>query len=213
MKIILLGAPGAGKGTQAAIINKRLNIPMVSTGNIIRDAMKFGTQMGIEAKKYVDKGQLVPDDVVIGIVKDRISENDCRDGFILDGFPRTIAQARALDSMEIEIDKVISIEVEDDLIYNRMAGRRVCSSCGATYNINTDCRPKVDGICDACGKSLVHRKDDDLATVKERLQVYYRQTEPLKDYYKKKGVLLEIDGGKPLKETSTEIIEIIEASK
>ncbi len=211
MNIIFLGAPGAGKGTQAAIVSKKLNIPTISTGNIIRDALRSGSDMGRKAKEYVDKGQLVPDDVVIGIVKDRICQPDCKDGFILDGFPRTITQAEALDKMNVKIDKVLDIEVEDELIYNRMTGRRVCGKCGATYNINTDCRPKKDGICDKCGDSLVQRRDDNPDTVRERLKVYYSQTEPLKEFYNKQGKLFEIDGQKPLKEATDEIIRAIEA--
>ena len=211
MKIILLGAPGAGKGTQAAIINEKLKIPTISTGNIIREALKSGSEIGNKAKEYVDKGQLVPDEVVIGIVKERISKPDCKNGFILDGFPRTIVQAEALEKMGIEIDKIIDIEVEDELIYNRMVGRRVCSKCGATYNINTECKPKTEGVCDSCAGPLVQRKDDNPETVKERLKVYYEQTEPLKDFYKKKGKLFEIDGSKPLEEASGEIIKLIEA--
>ncbi len=210
MKIILLGAPGAGKGTQAAIINEKLHIPMISTGNIIREALKSESEMGKKAKEYVDKGQLVPDEVVIGIVKERIKQSDCEKGFILDGFPRTIAQAEALDNMNIEIDKVINIEVADEVIYNRMVGRRVCGKCGATYNINSECKPKTDGVCDKCGDTLVQRKDDSLETVKARLEVYYKQTEPLKEFYSKKGKLFTIDGSKPLKEASGEIIKVIE---
>lgn len=211
MKIILLGAPGAGKGTQAAIINKKLNMPIISTGNIIRDALRSGTEIGKKAKEYVDNGKLVPDEVVIGIVEDRIKKPDCAGGFILDGFPRTIAQAEALEKMGIEIDKVIDIEVDDDLIYNRMVGRRVCPDCGATYNINTECKPKQDGICDSCKSALVQRKDDNSETVKERLNVYYKQTEPLKEFYRRKGKLFTIDGSKPLEEASNEIIRAIEA--
>lgn len=211
MNIIFLGAPGAGKGTQAAIVSEKLSIPTISTGNIIRDALKSGSDMGKKAKEYVDKGQLVPDDVVIGIVKDRIRQSDCKNGFILDGFPRTIAQAEALDRMNVKIDKVLDIEVEDELIYSRMTGRRVCGKCGATYNINTDCKPKRDGICDKCGDSLVQRRDDNPDTVKERLKVYYSQTEPLKEFYKKQGKLFEIDGQKPLAEATDEIIKAIEA--
>lgn len=211
MNIILLGAPGAGKGTQAAIISEKLNIPTISTGNIIRDALKSGSDIGKKAKEYVDKGQLVPDEVVIGIVKDRISKSDCKDGFILDGFPRTIAQAEALEKMNVRVDKVLDIEVEDELIYSRMTGRRVCGKCGATYNINTDCKPKTEGVCDKCGDNLVQRKDDNPDTVKERLKVYYSQTEPLKEFYKNQGKLFEIDGQKPLKDATDEIMKAIEA--
>ena len=211
MNIILLGAPGAGKGTQGAIISEKLNIPTISTGDIIRDALKSGSEIGKQAKQFVDKGQLVPDEVVIGIVKERIQQPDCKKGFILDGFPRTIAQAEALEKMDVNIDKVLDIEVEDELIYSRMNGRRVCSKCGATYNINTDCRPKKEGICDKCGESLIQRKDDSLDTVKQRLEVYYTQTQPLKAFYKKQGKLFIIDGQKPLKEANDEIMKAIEA--
>ena len=211
MNIIFLGAPGAGKGTQAAIISEKLNIPTVSTGNIIREALKNQTDMGKKAKEYVDKGQLVPDEIVIGIVKERIQKDDCKNGFILDGFPRTTAQAEALDNMNVKIDKVIDINVTDELIYSRMSGRRVCLKCGATYNINTDCKPKSDGICDKCGDNLVQRKDDHPDTVKERLKVYYDQTEPLKEFYKKQGKFAQIDGEKPLKDATNDIINIIEA--
>ncbi len=210
MKIILLGAPGAGKGTQAAIIQEKLGIPTISTGNIIREALNSQSEMGKKAKEYVDNGQLVPDEVVIGIVKDRIKQSDCQNGFILDGFPRTIAQAEALDNMNIKIDKVINIEVADEIIYNRMVGRRVCLKCGATYNINSECKPKADGVCDKCGDTLVQRKDDQLDTVKQRLKVYYDQTEPLKEFYSAKGKLYTIDGSKPLEEASAEIIKAIE---
>lgn len=210
MNIIFLGAPGAGKGTQSAIISERLNIPTISTGNMIREAIRNQLDMGKKAKDYIDKGKLVPDEVVIGIVKERIKREDCKNGFILDGFPRTISQAEALDNMNVKIDKVIDINVDDELIYNRMSGRRVCLKCGSTYNINTDCKPKADGICDKCGDSLVCREDDDINTVRERLKVYYDQTEPLKEFYKKQGKLAVIDGKKPLKEATQEIINAIE---
>lgn len=209
MKIILLGAPGAGKGTQAAIIQEKLGMPTISTGNIIREALNSQSEMGKKAKEYVDKGQLVPDEVVIGIVKERIKQSDCQDGFILDGFPRTIAQAEALDDMNIKIDKVIDIEIDDEIIYNRMVGRRVCLKCGSTYNINSECKPKTDGVCDKCGDVLIQRTDDHLDTVKQRLKVYYDQTSPLKEFYKAKGILYTIDGSKPLAEASSEIIKLI----
>lgn len=210
MNIILLGAPGAGKGTQAGVLSKHLGIPSVSTGDIIRNALKSGTDMGKKAKVYMDKGQLVPDDVVIGIVKDRIREDDCTNGFILDGFPRTISQAEALDKMNVRIDKVIDIEVNDELIYSRMSGRRVCEKCGATYNVNTELKPEVEGVCNKCHGALIQRMDDHPETVKERLKVYYMQTEPLKNYYKEQGKLSAIDGHKPMGEATAEIIKLIE---
>lgn len=211
MNIILIGAPGAGKGTQSAILTKQLGIQSISTGDIIRESLKKQTEMGKKAKEYVDKGQLVPDEIVIGIVKNRIKDQDCANGFILDGFPRNLSQAESLERMGVIIDKVIDIEVNDELIYNRMSGRRVCSTCGATYNINTDCKPKKDGICDNCESELIKRNDDEVDTVKERLKVYYSQTEPLKDFYEKRGKLTKIDGTKPLAEATAEIIKIIEA--
>ena len=170
MKIILLGAPGAGKGTQAEVICNRYNIPAISTGNIIREALKTGTEMGLKAKSYMESGALVPDEVVIGIIKERIVKDDCKDGFILDGFPRTIPQAEALDKMGIVIDKVIDIEVPDEKIINRMSGRRVCEKCGASYHLEYK-KPKVEGICDACSGTLIQRKDDHPDTVKSRLDV------------------------------------------
>lgn len=211
MNIILLGAPGAGKGTQAEIISKNFKIPTISTGNIIREALKSGSEMGLKAKSYTDKGHLVPDEVVIGIVQDRISQGDCQNGFILDGFPRTIAQAEALDNSNVNIDKVIDIEVDDELIYKRMAGRRVCSKCGKTYNVDLNMKPKVDGVCDVCEGALIQRMDDKLETVKERLKVYYDQTHVLKDYYDRKGKRFVVDGSKPLHEITESINHILEA--
>ena len=172
MKLILLGAPGAGKGTQAEKICEKLSIPTISTGNIIRAALKNGTEMGKKAQKFIDAGQLVPDDVVIGIIKERLFEDDCKDGFILDGFPRTIPQAEALDEMGIEIDCVLSIEVPDEKIVARMSGRRVCPTCGATYHTEYK-KPEKDGICNGCGAELIIRKDDEPATVLDRLHVYH----------------------------------------
>ncbi len=211
MNIIFLGAPGAGKGTQAEIISKEFKIPTISTGDIIRQALKSGSEMGLMAKSYIDKGHLVPDEVVIGIVKDRISKDDCKNGFILDGFPRTIAQAEALDSSGVNVDKVIDIEVNDELIYKRMAGRRVCSKCGKVYNVDLDMKPEVDGICDVCSSALVQRMDDKLETVKERLKVYYDQTHILKDYYDKQGKRFVVDGSKSLEEITENVNKILEA--
>ena len=210
MKIILLGAPGAGKGTQAEVICNRYNIPAISTGNIIREALKTGTEMGLKAKSYMDSGALVPDEVVIGIIKERIVKDDCTDGFILDGFPRTIPQAEALDKMGIVIDKVIDIEVPDEKIINRMSGRRVCEKCGASYHLEYK-KPKVEGICDACSGTLIQRKDDHPDTVKSRLDVYHSETEPLKDYYEKQGKLTVVEGQEEIEDTTRLLIEALEA--
>ncbi len=200
MKLILLGAPGAGKGTQAEKICDRLSVPTVSTGNIIREAIKNGTEMGRKAKEYTESGRLVPDSVVIGIIKDRLAEDDCKNGFILDGFPRTIPQAEALDEMGISIDCVLSIEVPDDAIVARMSGRRVCT-CGATYHTEYK-KPKTDGICDVCGSELYCRKDDQPETVTERLRIYHEQTEPLKGYYEKSGKLKTVIGQDKVEDTT-----------
>ena len=193
MKLILLGAPGAGKGTQAEFISEKYNIPMVSTGNMIREALKNETELGLKAKSFMDAGQLVPDEVVIGIIKERLDNEDCKNGFILDGFPRTIPQAEALDKMGIELDRVVDFEVPDEAIIARMSGRRVCGSCGSSYHTEFK-RPEKDGVCDKCGAELVQRKDDHPDTVKERLRVYHEQTEPLKDYYAQTGKLRMVDG-------------------
>ncbi len=201
MNLILLGAPGAGKGTQAEIICDRLSIPAISTGNIIRAAMKNGTEMGKKAKEYVGAGNLVPDDVVIGIIKERLLEDDCKNGFILDGFPRTIPQAEALDSMGINIDRVISIEVPDNKIVARMSGRRVCAKCGASYHTEYK-KSKKDGVCDLCDGELIRRKDDEPETVLDRLNVYHEQTEPLKDYYAKTGKLRTVEGQEEVADTT-----------
>ena len=193
MKLILLGAPGAGKGTQAEFISEKYGIPMVSTGNMIREALKNGTEMGLKAKSFMDSGNLVPDEVVIGIIKERLAKDDCKNGFILDGFPRTIPQAEALQKMGIELDRVIDFEVEDEEIIGRMSGRRVCSKCGSSYH--TMFKPPVkEGVCDKCGAELIQRKDDKPETVKERLRVYHEETEPLKDFYMKKGNLRVVAG-------------------
>lgn len=210
MKIILLGAPGAGKGTQAEVICNRYNIPAISTGNIIREALKTGTEMGLKAKSYMESGALVPDEVVIGIIKERIVKDDCKDGFILDGFPRTIPQAEALDKMGIVIDKVVDIEVPDEKIINRMSGRRVCKKCGASYHLEYK-KPKVEGICDACSGTLIQRKDDHPDTVKSRLDVYHSETEPLKDYYEKQGKLTVVEGQEEIEDTTRLLIEALEA--
>ena len=193
MNLILLGAPGAGKGTQAEILCDRLNIPTISTGNMIREALKSGTEMGKKAQSYIESGALVPDEVVIGIVRDRLAQDDCKNGFILDGFPRTIPQAEALDRMGIIIDRVVDIDVPDEVIARRVSGRRVCPGCGNSYHVETK-KPQHDGVCDRCGTTLVQRKDDRPETVEERLRVYHEQTEPLRADYAAAGKLLTVDG-------------------
>ncbi|MBQ6152541.1 MAG: adenylate kinase [Ruminococcus sp.] len=210
MKLILLGAPGAGKGTQAAVISERYNIPQISTGNIIREALKSGTEMGLKAKSYMDEGKLVPDEVVIGIIKDRLVQPDCENGFILDGFPRTIPQAEALDKMGVDIDKVIDIEVPDEVIVNRMSGRRVCEKCGRPYHI-VNLKPKVEGICDDCTGALIQRKDDQIDTVKARLEIYHKETEPLKGYYEKQNKLYTVEGQNSVEETTALTMKALEA--
>ena len=208
MKLILLGAPGAGKGTQAEILCDRLNIPTISTGNMIREAMKSGTEMGLKAKEYAENGKLVPDEVVIGIVDERLRMDDCQNGFILDGFPRTIPQAEALDRMGIIIDRVVDINVPDEVITRRVSGRRACLDCGSTYHIDTK-KPNVEGICDRCGSTLVQRKDDLPETVQERLHVYHAQTEPLRDYYAAAGKLLVVDGQQGIQEIAEQTLELL----
>ena len=208
MKLILLGAPGAGKGTQAEILCERLNIPTISTGNMIREAMKSGTEMGLKAKEYAENGKLVPDEVVIGIVDERLRMDDCKNGFILDGFPRTIPQAEALDRMGITIDRVVDINVPDEVITRRVSGRRACLDCGSTYHIETK-KPQVEGICDRCGSTLVQRKDDLPETVLERLHVYHAQTEPLRDYYAAAGKLLVVDGQQGIQEIAEQTLELL----
>ena len=201
MKLILLGAPGAGKGTQSEIIAKRLSIPIISTGNILKEAVRNNTQLGQAAKAYMDAGQLVPDEVIISILNERLADDDCADGFILDGVPRTIEQAEALDAMGIEVDRVISLEVEDEIIMDRMAGRRVCAACGSSYHISYK-RPAQEGVCDRCGGELVIRSDDKPETVAERLRVYHEITERLKDYYSRAGKLREVKGSQDIADTT-----------
>ena len=209
MKIIFLGAPGAGKGTQAEKVSERYAIPAISTGAIIREAIKTGTEMGLAAKSYTENGALVPDEVVIGIIKERLAKEDCRDGFILDGFPRTVPQAEALDKMGVEIDMVISIEVADETIVSRMSGRRVCANCGASYHI--DFKPSKDGkTCDACGTELTIRRDDAPEVVKSRLDIYHEQTEPLKAYYEKTGKLKTVVGQVEVADTTRLTFDTIE---
>lgn len=205
MKLILLGAPGAGKGTQAEIISHELKIPTISTGNMLREAMKNGTELGLKVKNFMDNGQLVPDDVVIGIVEERVAQEDCANGFILDGMPRTIPQAEALEERGIHFDAVVSIEVCDDVIEGRMTGRRVCGSCGASYHIAAN-PPKAENICDACGKELVIRKDDAPETVRNRLKVFHAETEPLKAFYEKLGVLKLVEGNQPIENATRDIL-------
>lgn len=201
MNLIFLGAPGAGKGTQAEIVCKELGIPAISTGNMLREAVKNGTPAGLAAKERMDAGELVPDEIVIGILKDRIAQDDAKNGFILDGFPRTVSQAEALDAMGVQIDKVIEIDVPDEKITARMSGRRVCEGCGNSYHI--EYKPtKVEGICDACGAKVVQRVDDKPETVLSRLKTYHEKTAPLKDYYAAKGKLVTVEGQDAIEETS-----------
>ncbi len=209
MNLILLGAPGAGKGTQAEVICNHLSIPAISTGNIIREALKNETELGLKAKKYLDEGTLVPDDVVIGIVKERLKAEDCKNGFVLDGFPRTVVQAQALDDMGINIDKVLDIQVADQKICERLSGRRICKNCAASYH--TIYKPSADGeTCDKCGGQLVCRKDDHPETVLERLRVYHEQTEPLISFYKSRGKLVVIEGQEEVAETSKRTLAALE---
>lgn len=209
MKLILLGAPGAGKGTQAEIISERLSIPTISTGNIIRAALKAQTEMGIKAKEFIDKGLLVPDDVVIGIVKERLKEDDCKNGFILDGFPRTVPQAQALDEMGVEIDRVVDIQVPDEKIVQRLSGRRVCGGCGASYHLLYK-KPEQEGICNHCKSPLVQRTDDKEETILERLKVYHEQTEPLVDYYRSKNKLVVVEGQEEVADTTALTLKALE---
>ena len=208
MKLILLGAPGAGKGTQAEILSKRCNIPTISTGNILRAAMKNGTPVGLKAKEYVDNGKLVPDDVIIGIVRERLAEDDCKNGYILDGMPRTIPQAQALEDAGINIDAALSIEIADETIVERMSGRRVCRDCGATYHI-VNIPPQKEGVCDKCGGELITRKDDAPETVMERLAVYHRETEPLLGFYAERGKLKSVYNQPTVDETTMKIVEAL----
>ncbi len=209
MNLILLGAPGAGKGTQAEVICNKLSIPAISTGNIIREALSKGTEMGLKAKSFIDAGKLVPDDVVIGIIKERLAKDDCANGFILDGFPRTIPQAEALDAMGVVIDKVIDIEVPDEKIVARMSGRRVCGECGTSYHLLYK-KPEKEGVCNVCGGALIQRKDDHPDTVLDRLNVYHEQTEPLKDYYSKAGVLKVVEGQEEVADTTALTLKALE---
>jgi adenylate kinase len=213
MKIIMLGAPGAGKGTQAQMIADQYHIPHVSTGDIFRANIKNGTELGMEAKKYMDQGLLVPDELTVKILLDRVAEEDCKEGYLLDGFPRTIPQAEVLDKALTElgdaIDYAINVDVPDENIVKRMSGRRACLSCGSTYHME-HIPPKKEGVCDKCGNELVLRDDDKPETVLNRLEVYHKQTQPLIQFYEEKGVLRTVDGTKPMKEVFDSIVEILE---
>ena len=208
MKLIMLGAPGAGKGTQAEILSAKLNVPTVSTGNILRAAIKDGTPTGLEAKSYMDAGKLVPDSVIIGIVAERLAQPDCANGYILDGVPRTIGQAEALDQAGITFDHVVSIEITDQEIEERMGGRRVFQSCGTPFHIKSR-PPKKEGVCDNCGGPLILRDDDKPETVRHRLEVYHAETEPLKDFYAKKGILSPVDNQPTIEATTKVILEAL----
>ncbi len=210
MNLILLGAPGAGKGTQAELLTKKLGIPGISTGNMLREAIANGTPVGLEAKHYMDNGLLVPDEVIMGIVADRVAQPDCAKGFILDGVPRTLAQAEALEAKGVHIDHVVSIEIDDSIIEGRMTGRRVCSKCGASYHVVAN-PPKTEGICDLCGGELTIRKDDAAETVRRRLEVYHEQTEVLKDFYAKMGNLRQVEGNQPIESANEDILVAIGA--
>ncbi|MCL2248889.1 MAG: adenylate kinase [Oscillospiraceae bacterium] len=208
MRLILLGPPGAGKGTQAEVLVEKLNIPQISTGDILRNAVKKGTPVGLEAKSYMDAGDLVPDSVIIGVLKERLREPDCKTGYIFDGVPRTMAQAVALDEGFVQIDTVLTIEVPDDVIIKRLSGRRTCPECGNIYHIATK-KPKAEGICDSCGTALVIRKDDEAETIKNRLQTYHKETAPLIDYYKKQGKLKEASGDYGIAEQTAVVFEAL----
>ena len=210
MNLILLGAPGAGKGTQAELLVKKLSIPAISTGNMLREAIANGTELGKKAKQFMDEGALVPDELILGIIGDRVAQSDCANGFILDGVPRTLAQAEALEAKGIRIDHVVSIEVDDSVIEGRMTGRRVCGKCGASYHVVAN-PPKVDGVCDSCGSELVIRKDDKPETVRKRLEVYHATTEVLKDFYGKLGRLCIVNGDQSIEGANEEILKAIGA--
>lgn len=208
MKLILLGPPGAGKGTQAEILNKKLNIPTISTGNILRAAVKNGTPVGLQAKAYMDAGKLVPDEVIIGVISERLAEADCQNGFILDGVPRTIPQAEALEKVGITFDAVVSLEISDEEIVERMGGRRVCASCGAPFH-EKNLPPKVEGVCDACGGKLEARADDKPEVVRDRLKVYHKETAPLKDFYAARNLLKTVENQPTVAETTTAILKAL----
>ena len=209
MRLILLGAPGAGKGTQAEILSKMLNIPTISTGNILRAAMKNGTPVGLKAKEYVDAGKLVPDAVIIDIIKERLAQADCENGYILDGVPRTIPQAQAMEEMGVAVDCALSIEIEDQVIIDRMSGRRTCKDCSQTFHVVSN-PPKQEGICDFCGGELNIRKDDAPETVKARLETYHKETEPLKAFYAERNKLKTVDNQPTIEATTAEIRKALE---
>jgi adenylate kinase len=208
MRLILLGPPGAGKGTQAEVLTKKLNVPQISTGDILRAAVKKGTPVGLQAKAFMDAGDLVPDDVIIGVLKERLTADDCKNGYIFDGVPRTIAQAEALDAQDVVIDMVLSIEVPDEVIVERLGGRRTCPNCGAIYHVITK-KPKVDGVCDVCEAALIIRKDDERDTILNRLETYHKETEPLIDYYKKQGKLKDIGGEFNIESQTEEVFKAL----
>jgi adenylate kinase len=208
MKLILLGAPGAGKGTQAEILSKILNVPTISTGNILRAAIKDGTPVGLKAESYINAGQLVPDEVIIGIIKERLAKDDCANGYILDGVPRTIPQAEAMEKMGVAIDCALSIEVEDETIVKRMSGRRTCKDCSATFHLVSN-PPKAEGVCDFCGGELTIRKDDAAETVRARLETYHRDTEPLKSFYDERGLLKTVENQPSIEATTAEIRAVL----
>ena len=210
MNLILLGAPGAGKGTQAELLCEKLSIPSISTGNMLREAMKNGSELGRQVKTYMDGGLLVPDELILGIVAERVAQPDCKNGFILDGVPRTLAQAEALDAKGVRIDHVVSIEIADDVIEGRMTGRRACTGCGATYHITAN-PPKQEGVCDLCSGELTVRKDDAPETVRKRLEVYHASTEVLKGYYESQGKLRLVEGDQPIEDAHDEIMRAIGA--
>ncbi len=210
MNLILLGAPGAGKGTQAELLTKKFSIPAISTGNMLREALANGSELGKKLKKIMDSGSLVPDDVILAIVAERVAQPDCKNGFILDGVPRTLSQAKALDAAGVRIDHVVSFEIDDSVIEGRMTGRRVCSKCGASYHITAN-PPKSEGICDQCGEALVIRKDDAPETVRHRLEVYHASTEVLKTYYAEQGKLRLVQGNQPIEDAFQDVLKAIGA--
>ena len=212
MNLILLGAPGAGKGTQAELLNKKLGIPAISTGNMLREAMKNGTELGKQVKQYMDEGTLVPDDVIMSIIEERIAQPDCKNGFILDGVPRTLAQAEAMEARGIKLDHVVSLEVDEAEIIGRMSGRRVCTKCGASYHIVNN-PTKSEGICDLCGAPVTTRVDDEPATVLHRLEQYHAKTEPLKSFYQRRGLLRLVYGNQPITGTHQDILKAIGVTK
>lgn len=208
MKMILLGPPAAGKGTQAKILAEKFSIPTISTGAIIRNAISSKTPLGVAAKDYIDRGELVPDDLVIDLVKRRIAEDDCKNGYILDGFPRTVFQAETADKIGVEVEKAILFDVSDEEVINRITGRRECASCGSVYHTVSN-PPKSDGICDVCGKKLIHRQDDTEETVRKRLEVYHKQTEPLVKFYEEKGILARVQSQTNIKDTTAKMFEVL----